>query len=114
MTAGVIPVHTADSHLRHAGDILGGGAEVQGEVQGLGVVLLQLQAVHEVQCIAGAAGLQLQGSPAAGQGQTPHAYFLWLLFQRRHRCGEREGKGGGSGCEAKQPTIAPTFVFCYD
>lgn len=34
-------------------------------MQGLGVVLLQLQAMHEVQGIAGAAGLQLQCPPAA-------------------------------------------------
>lgn len=47
-----------------AGAVPGGAAEVQGQVQGLSVVLLQLQAVHEVQGIAGAAGLQLQCPPA--------------------------------------------------
>lgn len=45
------------------GWVPGGAAEVEGQVQGLGVVLLQLQAVHEVQGIAGAAGLQLQCPP---------------------------------------------------
>ena len=82
MTAGVVAVHAAGSSLRRAGDhILGGGAEVQGKVQGLGVVLLQLQAMHEVQRIAGAAGLQLQGSPAGQHHTGSHACtFLMAAF----------------------------------
>lgn len=54
-----MPAIQQDQNGRQRVDILGCLAEVQGQLQSFPISLLQLQAMHQVQCIAGTAWFQL-------------------------------------------------------